>query len=210
MSSGDESKHSKVHVSTGLIRAISHLKTHKATRGRGGKRRWRGRQWRRGRRTYIEISCTVKTILIGHHTERETDNTGERGEERQRVEKGAVVGRQNKQNKTKGKKNGVMRHHVGSAENNKQEWRLRGKRWENGAKQIVRERREKEGWDYYTPCNMQDKNTTSLYANASKWYYCFFSCLLNIKKLLNVAIITILELQGNGISAQPTININSQ
>lgn len=104
MSSGDESKHSKVHVSTGLIRAISHLKTHKATRGRGGKRRWRGRQWRRGRRTYIEISCTVKTILIGHHTERETDNTGERGEERQRVEKGAVVGRQNKQNKTKGKK----------------------------------------------------------------------------------------------------------
>lgn len=61
-------------------------------------------------------------------------------------------------------------------------WRLRGKRWENGAKQIVRERREKEGWDYYTPCNMQDKNTTSLYANASKWYYCFFGCLLNIEK----------------------------
>lgn len=75
-----------------------------------------------------------------------------------------------------------MRHHVGSAENNKEEWRLRGERWENGAKQIVRERREKEGWDYYTPCNMQDKNTTSLYANASKWYYCFFGCLLNIEK----------------------------
>lgn len=36
MSSSDESKRSKVHVSTGLIRAISHLKPQKAKRGGNG------------------------------------------------------------------------------------------------------------------------------------------------------------------------------
>lgn len=102
-----------------------------------------------------------------------------------------------------------MRHHVGIAENNKQEWRLREKD-EKTMPNRLWEREEKEGWDYYTPCNMQDKNTTSLYANALKWYYCFFSWLLNIikKKRLNVTNITSWDLQGNGISAQQTIKIH--
>lgn len=49
--------------------------------------------------TYIEVSSTVKAILIGHHTERE----GERRQERKgrRQHKGTVVERQKKKENKK-------------------------------------------------------------------------------------------------------------
>lgn len=67
--------------------------------------------------TYIEVSGTVKAILIGHHTERE----GERRQERKgrRQHKGTVVERQKK--KEKQKKGGVMRHRVADARNSRWE-----------------------------------------------------------------------------------------
>lgn len=85
-------KHPKVHVSTGLVRAVSHLKTQQA---RGGKTQGGVRQQRRETYTYIEISGTVKTILIGHHTERERR---ERRERRKRKSGGGMQ-KTNKQNK---------------------------------------------------------------------------------------------------------------
>lgn len=39
-------------------------------------------QWRRDRRTYIEVGRTVKTILIGHYAERETGDSRRREGER--------------------------------------------------------------------------------------------------------------------------------
>lgn len=47
--------------------------------------------------TYIEISCTVKAILIGHHTERDREKRKKRGQYR-----GAVV--ESQRNKIKQKK----------------------------------------------------------------------------------------------------------
>lgn len=78
-----------------------------------------------------------------------------KGRRKRREDRGAVV--ECRKTKTNKKKNGVMRHHVGIAENNKQEWRWREKGGEKMVPNRLWEREEKEGWDYYTPCNMQDK-----------------------------------------------------
>jgi len=93
-----------------------------------------------------------------------------------------------------------------------------GERWENGAKQIVRERRERRVRLLHTVQHAR-QNTTSLYTDAQtfKWYYCYFSRWENKftkKKSFNSItprdhLSTNLEVQGNGISAQQTIKVNT-
>lgn len=58
--------------------------------------------------TYIEVSGSVKAVLIGHHTERR------REEEGKETAQGSGGGRQ-KRNKNRG----VMRHRVADARNNR-------------------------------------------------------------------------------------------
>lgn len=108
---------------------------------------WGVRQRRGEAHTYVEVCGTVKAVLIGHHTSGETE--WQREEERR-------------------KRRGVGRETVGKTrrvvwcapmwalkeQDGRMEW------WSRGEKRVASRlwrREEKEGWDYYTPCNMQDK-----------------------------------------------------
>lgn len=69
--------------------------------------------------TYIEVSGTVKAILIGHHTEREGERRQERkGKEGDSTKERWWRGKRKKKNKKKG---GVMRHRVADGRNSRWE-----------------------------------------------------------------------------------------
>lgn len=78
-------------------------------------------------------------------------------------------------------------------------------RWEDGAEQIVKERKEKERVRLLHTVQHAGQNTTSLYANAptSEWYYCYCGD-YQLYSILKYDF----ELQGNGIWAQQTINMS--
>lgn len=105
-----------------------------------------------------------------------------------------------------------MRHHVGNADNNRSD---KGERGENTVANRLWKREEKEGWDYYTPCNMQDKNTTSLYINAqleSDTTVTSVSEKHSRKNYVSMQLRILwidfcFKVQGNGISAEQTINV---
>ena len=80
----DKYEQPKVHVS-GFGLCCFTLENPQA---RWGKHRWGGESVEeRERYTYIEISRTVKTILIGHHTERERERERERRERKEKKER---------------------------------------------------------------------------------------------------------------------------
>lgn len=153
----------------GLIRTVSHSKNPQASKG---KRRWRVKQWRRDRHTYIEVSCTVKTILIGHHTERETDDSGRKDRKVESTQEGCLES----QNKIKIKQNKKMMEWSATV------W-TEHKTTNRGGDGEVRKwchrncEREKRRVRLLHTVQHARLNTTSLYTDAptSKCYYCYFS-----------------------------------
>lgn len=142
----------KSELSTGFVFAVSHLNTHRQQGENVSE------EWGSGAEesyTYIEISCTVKAILIGHHTERQ----------RQREEKGKEVQRSGG---GKRKQKGCDAPPCGHC--GKQQTRARKQCQTDGGWQ----REEKEGWDYYTPCNMQDKIPSLCILNTLQWYMSYY------------------------------------
>lgn len=146
----------KVNISLGLFFAISHLKTH---RQQGGNRS-EAVEWRYGY-TYIEVSCTVKAILIGHHTERDREKRKERRQHRGAMVESQRKGRKAKQNRCEAPPCGRCAEQQRKA--------TRGQKICGGGGEcqiVVKERREKRVRLLHTVQHAR-QNTTSLYVNTS-------------------------------------------